>query len=113
VIDAVRELSPIDRSSHLPMQINYRASDRAWIVALYNPWGARRGDVYDTGSLLDPECAQRDVLRPRFALAKVKTLHAWPESSHAEMKAREVHVTVGPGGTLVLELQTGRERSRS
>ena len=35
---AVGRLSPFERSSHLPMQINYRKADGAWIVGLYNPW---------------------------------------------------------------------------
>ena len=36
---AVQRFSPFERRSHLPMQINRRASDGAWIVGLYNPWG--------------------------------------------------------------------------
>lgn len=102
--DAVERLSPFARSTHLPMQINRRNSDGAWIVALYNPWGAARGDVYGTGSILDQQCAISDRIQAKFPLASVKVIHAWPESSTTLLQGNDVHVTLGPGGTLVLEI---------
>ena len=105
VLAAARELSPFVRSTHLLMQINRRASDGAWIVALYNPWGAKRGDVYGVGSVLDEGCTMRDVLRPKFTVKAARAIHAWPAASGMSLEGGELHVTVGPGGTLVLEIQ--------
>lgn len=102
--DAVERLSPFARLTHLPMQINCRASDRTWIVALYNPWGAVRGDVYDTGSILDEGCAIEDIVQSKFAIASVRVIHAWPSSSGTLLEGGNIHVKVGPGGTLVLQI---------
>jgi hypothetical protein len=102
---AVGQWSPLARSTHLPMQINYRRSDGAWIIGLYNPWGAERGDVGHVGSLLDDGCTIRDVLRPKFAVRSVRALHAWPGNSAVSRKGDDIHVVVGPGGTLVLEVK--------
>jgi hypothetical protein len=101
---AVQKHSPFARSTHLPMQINHRRSDGAWIVALYNPWGAVRGDVEQTGSILNEACAIHDILKPKFAVASMKTLHAWPASSKATLQGEDIQVTVGPGGVLILEI---------
>jgi hypothetical protein len=106
IVRLVRELSPIVRNSHLSMQINRRKSDRAWIVGLHNPWGATRGDVYGVGSILNEQCAQADTLRPKFAFKRVRVLYAWPTSSVAKTGRDGIDVTVGPGGTLILELTT-------
>jgi hypothetical protein len=105
VIHAAQDLSPIDCTAHLPIQINHRLSDGAWIVALYNHWGAERGDVSGTGSILDPGCVQREVLRPKFSFTTVKAIYAWPEASGVAVRQNGLEVTVGPGGTLVLEIQ--------
>ncbi len=102
--DAARELSPFDRSTHLPMQVNVRKSDGAWIVGLYNPWGARRGDIQRTGSILAEDCAVRELLRPKFPVKSVRALHAWPESSGLAVDDGSLQATVGPGGTLILEI---------
>ena len=102
--NAVQKLSPFERSTHLSMQINRRKSDGAWIVALYNPWGAVRGDTANTGSVLNEQCAINDVLRPKFAVQSVRVLHAWPSSSTASLQGEAIRATVGPGGTLVLEI---------
>jgi hypothetical protein len=107
VVRAARALSPIDRTSAMVMQINHRASDGAWIVALHNPWGGRRGDVYNIGSILNDRCAQTDTLRPRFSFKRARAIYAWPMASalDAETSDRDkLNVRVGPGGTLVLEL---------
>jgi hypothetical protein len=101
---AVRRLSPFERSTHLAMQINRRASDGAWIVGLYNPWGAVRGDVMNVGSVLDDGCAIRDVLRANFTVKSARVLHAWPSGSGASVKGNDIAVAVGPGGTLILEI---------
>lgn len=104
VIQAAHDLSPFDCTAHLSIQINYRSADGAWIVALYNPWGAERGDVFGTGSVLDPGCVQREVLRPKFGYTTVKMIYAWPEASSVVDRGNELEITVGPGGTLVLEI---------
>jgi hypothetical protein len=104
VVELALALSPFQHSSNLPMQINYRALDRAWILALYNPWGARRGDVFGSGCLLDEGCTQRDVIRPKFSVGAVKTIHAWPKGSLVEVRGNLLQVTLGPGGTLVMEV---------
>ena len=101
---AVARLSPLKRSTHLPMQINRRQSDGAWIIALYNPWGACRGDVGDSGSILDEGCTTGDTLQPKFTVKSIKTIFAWPNSSTASLRGNKIHITVGPGGTLVLEV---------
>ncbi len=105
VIQSARDLSPIECTSNLVMQINHRSADKAWIVALYNPWGAERGDVFGTGCVLDPGCVQRGVLRPKFGFSTAKVIYAWPEASNMVVRENELEVTVGPGGTLVLEIQ--------
>jgi len=101
---AVQKYSPFARSSYLSMQVNRRKSDGAWIVGLYNPWGAVRGDVDNTGSVLNEECAIEDVLRPTFAVQSARVLHAWPRSSKASLEGEAIRATVGPGGTLILEI---------
>ena len=101
---AVQQFSPFERSTHLPMQINYRKSDGARIVGLYNPWGAVRGDVLGVGSILDDACTIRDTLRAKFTVKSARTLHAWPSGSAMSRKGNEIEVAVGPGGTLVLEV---------
>jgi len=105
VLAAARELSPFSRLTHMPMQINYRRADGAWVVGLYNPWGAKRGDVYGVGSILDEGCTMRDVLRANFRVKSARVIHAWPAASGARLRGDELHVTVGSGGTLVLEVE--------
>ena len=86
------------------MQINYRRSDGAWIIGLYNPWGAERGDVANVGSVLDEGCAIGDVLRPKFTVKSARTLYAWPGGSRMSQRDNDIHIAVGPGGTLILEV---------
>lgn len=105
IIRSLRKLSPFERSTHLPMQINYRKSDGAWIVALHNPWGARRGDVQNLGSVLDEGCAQREILRPKFSMKSAKAIHAWPSGSRLSRHGDTLEAIVGPGGTLVIEVR--------
>ncbi len=104
LVDACRSLSPFEQQTRLPMQINRRGTDGAWIVALYNPWGAQRGDVEGAGSTLDPGCTVGELLRVNVPVKSMRTLHAWPEGTHARLVGDEVRADVGPGGTLILEL---------
>ena len=101
---AAADLSPFARSTHLQMQINFRGSDGAWLVALYNPWGARRGDVTQVGSVLDEGCAVTDVIAPNFPIQSARPIHAWPASSALTVTDGKLHATVGPGGTLIIEI---------
>jgi hypothetical protein len=87
------------------MQVNRRAADGAWILALYNPWGAVRGDVEATGSVLDPACRQRDVIAAKPGVQSARVLHAWPEGTTAKLQDGAVACDVGPGGTLILEVR--------
>jgi hypothetical protein len=104
IISAANRLSPFERSTHLPMQINHRRKDGAWIIGLYNPWGARRGDVANVGSLLDDDCAQRETLRPKFTVKSAKILHAWPSGTALTRSADTLEAVIGPGGTLIAEI---------
>lgn len=101
---AVKRLAPMAISTHLPMQINHRASDGAWIVALYNPWGAWRGDINGVGSVFDERCAISDVVRPTFKIKSARTLYAWPAASRASLSDNAIALTIGPGGVLILEI---------
>lgn len=103
--EAVARLCPFRRESTLPMQVNRRASDGAWILGIYNPWGAVRGDVEATGSVLDAECLQRDVVAATPGVKSVRVLHAWPEGTTARREGAGIAVEVGPGGTLILEVR--------
>lgn len=104
---AVAEHCPFRRESAMSMQINHRAADGAMILGIYNPWGALRGDVENTGSVLDPECLQRDVITSTAgAIKSVRVLHAWPEGTTAKLAGRAIECAVGPGGTLILEVRT-------
>jgi hypothetical protein len=105
VVALARELSPFDITPRLPMQINRRQRDGAWILGLYNPWGATRGDVENVGSVLDDGCAARVTVRPTFAVRSVKVLHGWPNESTARRRDDEIEAAIGPGGTLVLEVR--------
>jgi hypothetical protein len=109
LIQAARELSPLARTTRLPMQINHRQSDGAWIVGLYNPWGARRGDVSRTGSILTESCTVREQLRPKFRVQSARAIHAWPASSTLTVANDALQATVGPGGTLILEIIPKRD----
>ncbi|WP_337174297.1 hypothetical protein [Paludisphaera sp.] len=102
---AVARLCPFRRETTLPLQVNRRASDGAWILALHNPWGATRGDVEATGSVLDPECRQRDVIAAATRIRSVRALHAWPEGTAATLRGDAIECEVGPGGVLILEVR--------
>lgn len=105
---AVARLSPLARSTHLSMQINHRPSDGAWIVGLYNPWGAWRGDVDGVGAVFDEGCAIQDTLRPTFAVKSVRAIYAWPSASSVSLNGNDIQTTVGAGGVLVLEILENR-----
>jgi hypothetical protein len=104
IVASVNKLSPFARKRNLPMQINRRRADGAWIVACYNPWGATRGDVENTGSVLDDGCTISDTLVPALAVKSARILHAWPASCALEVRPDGLHITVGAGGTLVMEI---------
>lgn len=106
VLAAAKELSPFVRSTHMPMQVNRRKADGAWIVAVYNPWGARRGDVFGIGSIFDDACTMRDVLSAKFRVKSARAIHAWPAGSGVKVRGDELDVAVGPGGTLIIEVNT-------
>ncbi len=105
IIRSAQKLSPFERSTHLPMQINYRKHDGAWIVGLHNPWGARRGDVRNLGSILNESCAQREVFQPKFSMKSAKVIHAWPASSRLSRHGDTLEAIVGAGGTLIVEVR--------
>lgn len=88
----------------MPMQINFRISDGAWVIAVYNPWGAIRGEVDAVGSVLDEDCTQNEVLTSQTPLGVLRVLYAWPESSAARVEEESVRITVGPGGLIVFAL---------
>jgi hypothetical protein len=104
VLDAARRLSPFARTSRMPMQINFRISDGAWVIGVYNPWGAIRGEVETVGSVLDEGCTQNEVLTSQTPLGGLRVLYAWPESSAARVEDESVRITVGPGGLIVFAL---------
>ena len=93
--EAVRQFSPFEHSTHLPMQINHRKRDNAWIVGLYNPWGAVRGDVMNIGSILDEGCAIRDVLRPKFTVKSARMLYGWPAGSKLSPTGNDIEQRSG------------------
>lgn len=103
---AMQRWSPLTRSSDMLMQINYRDSDKAWIIGLYNPYGACRGNVADTGSILEEGCTQRETIRMKSPVKSARQLHAWPAGTGMERRGDELEATVGPGGTLILEVLT-------
>ena len=105
VKNALEKLSPLQRRTDLPMQINYRQSDNTWIFGLYNPRGAKRGDVYDVGSILDASCTVQETIKPRFSFDAVRVLYSWPEESVVDVQDGNILATVGPGGTLIVEIQ--------
>jgi hypothetical protein len=90
------------------MQVNHRPSDGAWIVALYNPWGAWRGDVNGVGTLFDEGRAIHDILRPTFAARSARAIFAWPRDSSVSLHGTDINVAVGAGGILILEILENR-----
>lgn len=104
IVAAAEKLSPFKRRTRMPMQINRRASDGAWIIAIYNPWGAKRGDVENVGSILEEGCAISDRLDSNAPIKSARILYAWPASSTMTIKGNGLDVVVGPGGTLIMEV---------
>ncbi len=107
---AMERWSPLARSGDMPMQINFRDVDEAWILGLYNPCGAYRGDVANTGSILESLCTQRETIRMKSPVKSVRLLHAWPASTGIERRGDEFEAIVGPGGTLIVEILSDRAR---
>lgn len=103
---AMEKWSPLTRSGDMPLQINLRARDQAWILGLYNPDGAHRGDSAGSGSILEESCRRREVLRMKSALKSARVLHAWPAGTGIERRGDDLEATVGPGGALIVEVLT-------
>ncbi|MBX7073036.1 MAG: hypothetical protein K1X71_07795 [Pirellulales bacterium] len=103
---ALEKWSPLTRTGDMLLQINRRAADQAWIIGLHNPYGAYRGDVANLGSILEADCAQRETLRMKSPIKSARALHAWPAGSGIERQGDELVATVGPGGTLIVEVMT-------
>lgn len=104
VFDALTDESPFEHSGALTVQINYRKRDGAWIVGLYNPHGARRGNVSTTGAILDDACAVTGTLHPKFSMKSARLLYGWPAATAIESASNHVRVNVGPGGLAILEI---------
>jgi hypothetical protein len=64
-----------------------------------------RGNVETVGSVLDEGCTIKDTLVPKFSIKSARPLYAWPEASRVQLNGNNLDVTVGPGGTLVLEIK--------
>jgi hypothetical protein len=103
---ALAKWSPVVRSGDMLLQINHRARDNAWIIGLYNPYGAYRGDVANMGSVLEADCMQRETLRMKSPIRTARALYAWPAGSGIERQGDELVATIGPGGTLIVEVLT-------
>lgn len=101
---AAEEYSPFDRATDLTLQINRREADGAWIVGLHNPRGARRGDVENSGSILNDAFTAHEVLHARAPIHSARLLYAWPAATTLDRRGDDLHVTVGPGGSAVLEI---------
>ncbi len=110
VIALAEKLSPFELTAHLPLQINRRQRDGAWILGLYNPWGTKRGDVESVGSMLDDGCTVRAIIRCKSQVQSLEILHGWPDGSTASRRGDEIEVVIGPGGTLVLAVMSASRR---
>lgn len=102
--EAVARLCPFQQASTMPMQVNHRPKDGAWILGLYNPWGAMRGEVENIGTLFDATRAQSDVIQVKSGIEKMRIIHAWPENTDAKQSNQTIEYTIAPGGALVLEV---------
>ena len=99
------ELTPFHHRSSMPFQINFRPRDGAWYLALYNPWGARRGNIMGQGALLDEGCRQTDRMHAaRGAIASCDVVYRWPVSTSAQLVDGQVEASVGPGGVLICQV---------
>ncbi len=101
---ALQQFSPFERAADLVMQINYREADQTWIVGLYNPRGARRGDTQNSGSILNPAFDVWETLLPKFKMKAARFLYGWPESTALEVRGESLHIHVGAGGLAILEV---------
>ena len=101
---AIEKWSPLKRTGDMLMQINFRAGDKAWIIGLYNPYGAYRGNVADAGSILEEGCIQRETIHMKNPVKSARILHAWPAGTGIERRGDDLEATVGPGGTLIVEV---------
>ncbi|MCC6694839.1 MAG: hypothetical protein IT365_04315 [Candidatus Hydrogenedentes bacterium] len=102
---AAQELCPLSWQTHLPKQVNQRASGE-WIVAVYNPWGAVRGDVYGVGSVPDSACAATEVLTFKAPIEEAQLLHAWPKDCELKQDGDVLHLRIGPGGLMIVRIRT-------
>jgi hypothetical protein len=102
---AIKEYTPFACQTNMPKQVLKKA-DGSWVIGLQNPWGARRGDAYGLGSILNEECTTTDTLTFKKAIKSVKQLYAWPASTSVVEDKGAVRATVGPGGVLIIEVAT-------
>ncbi|MFA5203127.1 MAG: hypothetical protein WC708_01870 [Lentisphaeria bacterium] len=104
VIETILAHAPFAKDGDLPMQVNYRKTDGAWILAVYNPYGVRRGDVHHTGSILDPAQARHMRVVPNhFTVKAIRILHAHGTSSAATLAGNTLTFNLAPGGLVVAE----------
>ncbi|HSV74422.1 MAG TPA: hypothetical protein VLH79_11755, partial [Chthonomonadales bacterium] len=85
-VEEARRWCPFAPETGAPLQVRHRATDGAWVVAVYNPRGARRADPFGTGCALDPACALRERLTPRFRVRSARALAAWPAGSRVGVR---------------------------
>lgn len=104
VLRTLIEASPFEKDGILPLQINYRESDEKWILAVYNPFGAKRGDVYNTGSELDESMNKQMRVALKYGhLRECRVLHKWNEKSSVELDGNSLVFELSPGGMLITE----------
>ncbi len=103
ILSAAREHCPFTWQTTLQTQVN-RRDDGTWVIGLYNPWGATRGDVYGEGSILDQGCAITETLQFKQSIRAAKVLYAWPPNCAIQVEEDTLRATVGPGGTMILEV---------
>jgi hypothetical protein len=99
---AVREYCPFSWSLHLPIQVNRH--EGAWIIALYNPWGAKRNKGFGSGSELDQGCSMLERLKFKAPVKAMEVLYRWPDVSNAVLDEATVNATIAPGGLIILRV---------
>ena len=104
-MDDPRGVHRVKPRGQTPENLEHRLGfDGAWIVGLYNPRGAWRGDVWKTGSVTNSAFTIKEILKPRFNFRSARLLYQWPELNELKHCGDELHITVGPGGLVILEI---------
>lgn len=104
IANTLNERSPFWRATDVTMQINRREADGAWIIGLFNPRGAIRGDVWDTGSILNNAFAVSETLHSRAPVRSARLLYGQPDPTSFERRGDDLHVVVAPGGVAIVEV---------